>query len=96
MAGNPPTDINAISPRSLSLSNDHLKALSTATLLLADIIMLTVAFLVSYEAREILPFFSASARTARAIAIPAHHRPACRDCGDHVLFFAAVPPQARL
>ena len=58
MAGNPPTDINVINPRSLSLSNDHLKALSTATLLLADAIMLVVAFIASYEAREFLPFFA--------------------------------------
>ncbi|MXV92114.1 MAG: hypothetical protein F4Z94_01410, partial [Chloroflexi bacterium] len=58
MAGNPPTDHNTIRPRSLSLSNDHLKALSTATLLLTDAVMLALAFLVSYEARESLPFFA--------------------------------------
>jgi exopolysaccharide biosynthesis polyprenyl glycosylphosphotransferase len=39
------------------LSNDHLKALSTLTLLIADSIMLIVAFVVGYEAREVLPFF---------------------------------------
>ena len=58
MAGDPPTDANIVRPRSLSLSNDHLKALSTLTLLLTDAIVLVVAFVVSYEAREFLPFFA--------------------------------------
>ena len=57
MARDPQSQSYTIAPRSIRLSNDHLKALSTLTLLLVDLLMLVVAFLVSYEAREILPFF---------------------------------------
>lgn len=57
MAGNPQTESYSVAPRSLRLSNDHLKALSTVTLLLADTVMLIVAFIIGYEAREVLPFF---------------------------------------
>lgn len=57
MAGNPQSEPYSVAPRSIRLSNDHLKALSTLTLLLADIVMLIVAFLFGYEAREVLPFF---------------------------------------
>ncbi len=57
MAGDPQSDAYTVTPRSIRLSHDHLKAVSTATLLLADFIMLVVAFIVSYEAREFLPFF---------------------------------------
>ena len=46
-----------VEPRSIRLSNEHLKALSTLSLLLADMLMLIVAFIVGYEARELLPFF---------------------------------------
>ena len=58
MAGDSPANADIVAPRALRLSNDHLKALSTATLLLVDAIMLVVAFGVSYEAREFLPFFA--------------------------------------
>lgn len=58
MAGNPKSEPYSVAPRSIHLSNDHLKALSTLTLLLADTAMLIVAFLFGYEAREVLPFFS--------------------------------------
>ena len=57
MAGNPQPEPYSVAPRSIRLSNDHLKALSTLTLLLADTVMLIVAFVVGYEAREVLPFF---------------------------------------
>lgn len=57
MAGNPQPESYSVAPRSIRLSNDHLKALSTLTLLLADTVMLIVAFVVGYEAREVLPFF---------------------------------------
>ncbi len=57
MAGNPQPESYSVAPRSIRLSNDHLKALSTLTLLLADTVMLIVAFIVGYEAREVLPFF---------------------------------------
>lgn len=57
MAGNPQPEPYSVRPRSIRLSNDHLKALSTLTLLLADTAMLIVAFIVGYEAREVLPFF---------------------------------------
>ncbi len=57
MARNSQSENYTIAPRSIRLSNDHLKALSTLTLLLVDLLMLLVAFLMSYEAREILPFF---------------------------------------
>ena len=58
MAGDPPTDANTVRPRSISLGNDHLKALTTITLVLMDALMLVVAFAVSYEARDFLPFFA--------------------------------------
>ena len=58
MAGDPKSESYRIKPRSIRLSNDHLKALSTATLLLADMIMLILAFALGYEAREVLPFFA--------------------------------------
>ena len=57
MAGNPQSESYSVAPRSIRLSNDHLKALSTLTLLLADTAMLIVAFVLGYEAREVLPFF---------------------------------------
>ena len=57
MAGDPQSDAYTIAPRSISLSNDHLKAISTLTLLLSDLVMLVLAFILSYEAREVLPFF---------------------------------------
>ena len=58
MAGDPQPDAYTITPRSIRLSNDHLKALSTLSLLLIDLSMLLVAFILSYDAREVLPFFS--------------------------------------
>ena len=57
MAGNPQSEPYSVAPRSIRLSNDHLKALSTLTLLLTDTLMLIVAFVLGYEAREVLPFF---------------------------------------
>ncbi len=57
MAGNSQSDTYTITPRSIGLSNEHLKAISTLTLLLFDIIMLAAAFIFSYKAREVLPFF---------------------------------------
>lgn len=57
MAGDPPAESYRVMPRSIRLSNDHLKALSTLTLLLADTLMLIIAFILGYEAREVLPFF---------------------------------------
>ncbi|MYE25767.1 MAG: undecaprenyl-phosphate glucose phosphotransferase [Chloroflexi bacterium] len=58
MAGNPQPESYSVAPRSIRLSNDHLKALSTLTLFLADTVMLIVAFIGGYEAREALPFFT--------------------------------------
>ena len=57
MARDPQSDAYTVTPRSVRLSNDHLKALSTATLLLVDLIMLAAAFVLGYEARGQLPFF---------------------------------------
>ena len=57
MAGNPQSDSYTITPRPIRLSVDHLKAISTLTLLLSDLFMLMLAFIVSYQAREVLPFF---------------------------------------
>ena len=57
MGGDPQPQSNSVEPRSIRLSNDHLKALSTLTLLLADALALIAAFIVGYEAREFLPFF---------------------------------------
>lgn len=39
-------------------NNQRLKAISNFALVLIDIIMLTLAFVVGYEARELLPFFA--------------------------------------
>lgn len=57
MAGDPQPVSFRVEPRSIRLSNDHLKALSTLTLLLTDTAMLIIAFAIGYEARELLPFF---------------------------------------
>ena len=57
MAGDPQPESYRVTAREIRLSNDHLKALSTLTLLLADSIMLIAAFIIGYEAREVLPFF---------------------------------------
>ena len=57
MAGDPQSVSYRVEPRAIRFSNDHLKALSTLTLLLADIAMLITAFIIGYEARELLPFF---------------------------------------
>ena len=57
MAGDPQPVSYRVEPRSIRLSNDHLKALSTLTLLLTDTAMLIVAFIIGSEARELLPFF---------------------------------------
>ena len=57
MAGDPQPVSYRVEPRSIRLSNDHLKALSTLTLLLTDTAMLIIAFAIGYEARELLPFF---------------------------------------
>ena len=56
MARNSQSQTYTVRPRSIRWSNDHLKALSTATLLLSDVLMLIIAFLVGYEARDTLPF----------------------------------------
>ena len=69
MAGNPQTEPYSVAPRAIRLSNDHLKALSTLTLLLADILMLNIAFALGYEAREILPFFPAPKNSRHSPAI---------------------------
>ena len=57
MAGDPQPVSYRVEPRSIRLSNDHLKALSTLTLLLTDTAMLILAFVIGYEARDLLPFF---------------------------------------
>ena len=57
MAGNPQSNAYTVEPRQIRLSIDHLKALSTLTLLLSDLAMLLLAFAVSYAARENLLFF---------------------------------------
>ena len=66
MAGDSQPVSYSVEPRSIRLSNEHLKALSTLTLLLADMAMLIVAFIVGYEARESIAFFPPSRRTAGA------------------------------
>ncbi len=57
MARDSASDTYRIRPRAIRWSNDHLKALSSLTLFAADLLMLVAAFLVGYEAREVLPFF---------------------------------------
>ncbi|MDE2774444.1 MAG: undecaprenyl-phosphate glucose phosphotransferase [Chloroflexota bacterium] len=57
MAGDSQPVSYNVEPRSIRLSNEHLKALSTLSLLLADMLMLIVAFIIGYEARDVLPFF---------------------------------------
>ena len=58
MARDPQTDPYTVRPRSIRLSNDHLKALSTLTLLLSDLLMLVAAFALGYQARGYLPFLA--------------------------------------
>ena len=58
MARDPKSESFTIKPRTIRWSNDHLKALSSLTLLLVDIVMLVIAFVVGYRAREFLPFFT--------------------------------------
>ena len=58
MARDPKSDTYKVTPRTVRLSNDHLKALSTLTLLLVDLVMLVVAFVVGYAVREVLPIFA--------------------------------------
>ncbi len=57
MAGDPQPAPDRLRQRPIRLSNDHLKALSTASLLLTDALMLVIAFAAGYESREALPFF---------------------------------------
>lgn len=57
MARDPQSDPYTVRPRSIRLSNEHLKALSTLTLLISDLVMLLLAFVLGYQAREFLPFF---------------------------------------
>lgn len=58
MARDPKSDTYKVTPRTVRLSNDHLKALSTLTLVLVDLVMLVVAFVVGYTVREVLPLFA--------------------------------------
>ncbi|MCY4073712.1 MAG: undecaprenyl-phosphate glucose phosphotransferase [Chloroflexi bacterium] len=58
MEGDPQSDSVRIAPRSYRWNNEHLKALSTVSLFLADVAMLVTAFILGYEARESLPFFA--------------------------------------
>ena len=58
MARDPKSDAYTVRPRSIRWSNDHLKALSTFSLLLIDSLMLVVAFIVGHDGRELLPFFA--------------------------------------
>lgn len=58
MAGDTQPDAFTVGPRSIHWSNEHLKALSTATLLLVDAVMLVAAFVVGHSGREVLPFFA--------------------------------------
>lgn len=47
-----------LAPRSYRWNNQHLKALSTISLVIVDVAMLVSAFILGYEARETLPFFA--------------------------------------
>ncbi len=58
MARDPQPDAYTIRPRSIRWSNEHLKALSTASLVLVDALMLVAAFVVGYNGRETLPIFA--------------------------------------
>ena len=57
MAGDPQPDSVRVMPRSYRWNIERLKSLSSATLWLLDVIMLAVAFILAYAARENLPFF---------------------------------------
>jgi len=59
MARNPASDsLQLATHQSHFWTGKRLKALSNAMLVLVDIVMLTLAFVLGYEAREILPFFA--------------------------------------
>ncbi len=52
------SDSERIRPRSYHWNNEHLKALSTVSLVIVDVAMLVSAFILGYEARESFPFFA--------------------------------------
>ena len=58
MERDPQSDSVRLAPRSYRWDNEHLKALSTVSLVLADVAMLVIAFVIGYQARESLPFFA--------------------------------------
>jgi len=59
MARNPASDhIQLDVAQSTYWTSKRLKAVSNATLVLVDVLMLVLAFVLGYEAREILPFFA--------------------------------------
>ena len=57
MARDPEADAVRVTPRAYRWNIERLKALSNATLVLADVILLIFAFVAGYAARELLPFF---------------------------------------
>ncbi len=58
MARDSQADAYTVGPRSIQWQNDHLKALSTASLVLVDVLMLVIAFVIGHSGREVLPFFA--------------------------------------
>ena len=96
MAGDPQPESYSVEPRLIRLSNDHLKALSTLTLLLADSVVLVIAFVSGYEARMVLPFFPRPEEQPVLASYFAHHRRAHRHHRRHVLLLAALSFEARL
>ncbi len=59
MARNPASDgLQLESHQNHFLTSKRIKALSNASLVLVDIVMLVLAFVLGYEAREYLPFFA--------------------------------------
>lgn len=52
------SDSIQVRPRSYDWNNEHLRAISNASLVIVDIVMLVLAFVLGYESRDFLPFFA--------------------------------------
>ena len=58
MERDPETDNIEVVDTSHRWNNQRLKAMSNLALVIIDVVMLTMAFVIGYEARELLPFFA--------------------------------------
>ena len=58
MERDPQSDLAGVAPRSFTISDEHLKALSNVSLVIVDVAMLVIAFAAGYASRGNLPFFA--------------------------------------